>query len=340
MIRMRRGFTLIELLVVIAIIGVLIALLLPAVQAAREAARRAQCTNNMKQLGLAMHNYESANGSLPPGRIWRQGVPAGCGTQIFGGCQNTPWFVLMLPQFEQQSLANAFNFALGSEGPVTPLPIGMIANSTVAANKVAMFQCPSDEERTFRITPAYAGGALSSFIFTKGNYGASWGNTQWAQSSPPGSTIQYIPSAFGHKLVTFASVRDGLSNTAFMAEVVQGAEFDVRGVMWSTLPGGASYMSRFTPNQYQDYYNLESGGDRLNQVVFCVNEPRLPCMAANNGNGSDSQAFAGARSRHPGGINTLFGDGSVHFIKDTINHPTWVALNTIKGGEVLSADQY
>src|SRR5450432_1768535 len=108
----RRGFTLIELLVVIAIIAVLIALLLPAVQAAREAARRAQCVNNMKQLGLAFHNYESSSGSLPPGRIWAPTTSSF--PTIFDNCQNTPWFVLMLPQFEQQNQANAFNYSLGS----------------------------------------------------------------------------------------------------------------------------------------------------------------------------------------------------------------------------------
>src|SRR4051812_48688700 len=136
----RRGFTLIELLVVIAIIAVLIALLLPAVQAAREAARRVQCVNNMKQLGLAVHNYHDLHNALPPGRIWN-------GTNwksIFSGEQNTTWFCLMLPMFEQGTLANSFNFALGAEGPVlsaTNIP-ALDANSTVASTKLAVFQCP------------------------------------------------------------------------------------------------------------------------------------------------------------------------------------------------------
>ena len=137
----RRGFTLIELLVVIAIIAVLIALLLPAVQAAREAARRIQCVNNMKQLGLAIHNYHDVNDALPPGRIWSQ--RSGASRRSSPGQQNTTWFCLMLPQFEQQTLANAFNFSLGSEGPVArPRLPGFFANSTVARDEARRLPVP------------------------------------------------------------------------------------------------------------------------------------------------------------------------------------------------------
>src|SRR5207245_4655063 len=160
--RIRRGFTLIELLVVIAIIAVLIALLLPAVQAAREAARRAQCTNNLKQLGLAIQNYQSQFNVIPPGRIWapRPGKGSGDFPTIFSGTQNTTWFCLMLPMFEQGTLANAFNFTLGSEGwfgssPTAPVD-GFIANSTVASTKLAVFQCPSDRQNNFPITANYS----------------------------------------------------------------------------------------------------------------------------------------------------------------------------------------
>src|SRR3954454_7643862 len=121
----RNGFTLIELLVVIAIIGVLIALLLPAVQAAREAARRIQCTNNLKQLGLAIHNYESIHGMLPIGRVWTP-LPGVAFPGFFMGPQNTNWFTQMLGQLEQQNLYNAFNFAVGFEGipDGTGMPLG------------------------------------------------------------------------------------------------------------------------------------------------------------------------------------------------------------------------
>src|SRR3954454_12826943 len=126
----RRAFTLIELLVVIANIAVLIALLLPAVQAAREAARRAQCVNNMKQLGLAMHNYHDIVNAIVPVRIYQNSV---CGGNVLKGCQDTPWFVLMLPQFEQTPLYNAFNFMLGSSGPGN---LGLLANSTITLAKI------------------------------------------------------------------------------------------------------------------------------------------------------------------------------------------------------------
>ncbi len=331
--RLTQGFTLIELLVVIAIIAVLIALLLPAVQAAREAARRAQCVNNMKQTGLALHNYYSIHSVIPPGRIWN---PA-CGMNILGQCQNTPWFILMLPQFEQQALANAFNFGIGAEGVKF---LGLSANSTVSMARIGFFQCPSDRSQTYQF-PAWAPSPLNTAIMTKGNYGVSWGNTEWDQQAITlGSvSIASLPSAFGHQgNISFASVTDGLNSTAFVAELLQGEVNDIRGTMWTVSPGGGSYMSRFTPNQFQDIYGTGATGDQLGYLHFCVNEPGqgLPCTGVNG----ELTAFAGARSKHPGGINVLFGDGSVRFLKQTISPTVWVALNSIASGEVISADAY
>jgi prepilin-type N-terminal cleavage/methylation domain-containing protein len=357
-----RGFTLIELLVVIAIIAVLIALLLPAVQSAREAARRAQCINNLKQLGLSMHNYHQANNVFPTGNIRLPGQTlapgaGSCGLDIFSDCQDTPWFCLLLPYVEQGNLANSYNYQLGAEGPKIPLPVGYFANSTVAATKVSIFQCPSDRQNNFQITPQYAGGLLSGPIMTKGNYGASWGNTFWGQDSMPVSSFpvpmidpmtklppSFMKAPFGHYTIGIQSVTDGSSNTVFAAEVLQGETYDVRGLMWSTIPGGGSFFSRMPPNSPVDYYTMLNGpgasivGDFLNQPIFCVSEPGqdLPCI----GLAGDQPAFAGSRSRHPGGLNVLNGDGSVRFVKNSISMPTWIGLNTIAGGEVISADAW
>ena len=347
MIRRRRGgFTLIELLVVIAIIGVLIALLLPAVQAAREAARRIQCTNNLKQLGLGLHNYISTSNTLPPGRIWgpRPGAGPGDFPRIFQGAQNTTWFCMMLPLIEQGNLANAFNFTLGSEGYAGPglaVAAGFFANSTVTSTKMSTFQCPSDTEGKFQIVATYAGGVLSGPIMSKGNYAASWGNTNWAAAYNATTGTQYLRSAFGHDGNTsLAQITDGTSNTVFAGEVLQGGLNDIRGAMWSTISGGSLFMSRYTPNGLKDPLNLITGGDYLNNRpgLFCTNEPgrQLPCVP----NASDSNAFAGSRSRHPGGVNSLLGDGSVRFVKDSIGPNLWIGLNSIGAGEIISGDSY
>jgi prepilin-type N-terminal cleavage/methylation domain-containing protein/prepilin-type processing-associated H-X9-DG protein len=340
MVDRRRAFTLIELLVVIAIIGVLIALLLPAVQAAREAARRAQCVNNMKQLGLAMHNYHDIANAIVPARIFSLAqCPSG---NVLSGCQDTPWFVLMLPQFEQTPLYNAFNFVVGASGPGN---IGLLLNSTVSATKVALFQCPSDRIMTLNL--ASVGVAIP--VQTKGNYAVNWGNTQYDQglittNFPPGTT-RGMPFPLD-KTINFAAVTDGLSNTVFMAEILQGAQLDLRGTVWSSLAGAGSFTTRFTPNGFNDFYQavvpgLTPAGIARADILpngFCFPEPvqGLPCDTVK----AFAFAFAGARSHHPGGINVLLGDGSVRFIKNTINPLTWIGIGSINGSEVISADSY
>jgi prepilin-type N-terminal cleavage/methylation domain-containing protein/prepilin-type processing-associated H-X9-DG protein len=342
----RSGFTLIELLVVIAIIGVLMALLLSAVQAAREAARRMQCTNNLKQIGIALHGYHDVHNSLPPGRIASRNCPRGFQT----GCQNTPWFTQLLPQLEQQSLYDALNFELGAEGPLMPLPLGIFANATVGSTKLGLFQCPSDYENQFQVPTSFLGGLLSGSILTKGNYAGSWGNTYWGQDQPnPGLLLRdsltgapgrFLPSAFGHQSVNVPKVRDGLSNTVFVAEVTQGTLNDTRGLIWTVVMGGSCFSTRFTPNKFRDYFGLENDADRVRLAIFCDNQPGdgLPCVAAADSIGLRS--FAGSKSRHPGGVNVLLGDGSARFVKDSISHPVWIGLNSIQSGELISADQF
>ena len=357
----RRAFTLIELLVVIAIIAVLIALLLPAVQAAREAARRIQCVNNLKQMGLALHNYHSAQNTIPPGRVfsvvtayvYANGNCGGsAGGNIHSGCQDTPWFVLLLPYFEGTTIANAFNFTVGSGGPTTGpggLPFGYFANNTVFTTKLAVLQCPSDRVNLF-IPPGGTPDGEGVNNETRGNYAANWGNTQYDQGGvttnfPNQTLTPPFPLA---TTVSFASVLDGLSNTVFVSEVLQGSNTDIRGVVWLSLPGAGSFFTRFTPNGYYDYYQQINPSPRgtwpasgiANADVidnnFCFPEANLPCLSVS----PFAYSWAGARSYHPGGVSALFGDGSVKFVKNTISGTVWISLGSIRGGEVISADQY
>jgi prepilin-type N-terminal cleavage/methylation domain-containing protein/prepilin-type processing-associated H-X9-DG protein len=337
-----RGFTLVELLVVITIIGILIALLLPAVQSAREAGRRVQCVNNLKQVGIALSNYSDNHRVIVPGRIFKidtvSPTASGCDGTLLSGCQDTPWFVLMLPQLEQQTLYNAFNFALGTEGPRNLGFPGFFANTTVFATKVGIFQCPTDREEAFQFQLAFQSGIFAGPTVTKGNYAASWGNTEWDQADLTRPPAKYLLSAFGHTSRTYAMVRDGLTNTIFLSEILQGSLHDIRGLIWTSVPGAGAFMTRFTPNNTIDVYGDGIGLDELPDSTLCVSEPwlGLPCW----GQATQQAAFAGSRSRHPGGVNALFGDGAVHLIRSTINPAIWVQLNSVAGGETLSNDSY
>jgi prepilin-type N-terminal cleavage/methylation domain-containing protein/prepilin-type processing-associated H-X9-DG protein len=374
----RRAFTLIELLVVIAIIAVLIALLLPAVQAAREAARRIQCVNNLKQLGLAMHNYVSSNNSFPSGMIFNAKV-APCNGPYFGSnCQSTPWFVLTLPFIEGGSLFNAFNFAIGSEGPmyVTGYPYGYSVNSTVFTTRIGSLQCPSDGDNTFNIASSSVGAVLSgapALAVTKGNYGVNWGNTDygqgqrsdsWFASNPAAhrlSPFGYNSGATGPAVATTASVIDGTSNTLLMSELLKGAPDDIRGVLWTDFPGSHSFVTRIGPNGNVDFwagspYVDPAGGDTMDNLpAFGGTGPGNSPANIGNGDLCDNQpgqnlpcfsqtkegaCFAASRSRHSGGVNSLRADGSVQFFKNSINLPIWVGLGSMSGGEVISSDSY
>jgi len=376
--RPRSGFTLIELLVVIAIIAVLIALLLPAVQSAREAARRIQCTNNLKQLGLAMHNYVSANNVFPCGAVFNSYI-APCSAPNFGSnCQNTTWFVLTLPYIEGGAMFNSFNFMIGSEGPMfyTGYPFGWGVNSTIFTSRIGFFQCHSDTPQVFSIAQSAVGAVLSGappLNYTKGNYGVNWGNTDYGQgqrsdswfvSNPAAhrrSPFGYNQGATGPLTVTIASVTDGTSNSLLISELLQGAYDDIRGLLWTDFPGAHSFVTRLGPNGMVDFwagspYLDPAGGDNMDNLPtyggsepgtspanlangdLCDNQPgqNLPCFSE----GKEGGAFAASRSRHPGGVNSLLADGSVHFFKNSINLPIWVALGSIASNEVISADSY
>jgi prepilin-type N-terminal cleavage/methylation domain-containing protein/prepilin-type processing-associated H-X9-DG protein len=331
-IRRRRGFTLIELLVVIAIIAVLIALLLPAVQAAREAARRAQCVNNLKQVGIAIHNYASSVGSMPPG--------------IYGCCNGT-WQTFILPYMEQGSLSNAYNF--NNSRYSDPW------NTTVTCSFINALLCPSDSPSKSLSTSFPA--AFRGFL-TSHNYVANLGQTDLDQQNGvvdavTGGTLNYAGAPFtwiapysngNHnassakgQTVGFANITDGLSNTMFCSELITGKGADVRGMSW--WGDAAGFTANLPPNS------------KLFDLIYSTNACEYPggnnnppCKVATV-NATSSTAtvpalYMSARSKHPGGVNALMGDGSVKFIKNTINVLTWRALSTTQGNEIISADAY
>jgi len=320
--RPHRGFTLVELLVVIAIIGILIGLLLPAVQAAREAARRTKCLNNMKQLGLAMHNYSDALNCFPPGGL--------NGTGRYDKPRQT-FLIHLYPYLEQTNLFNSFKFYL--HGSAYGLPWWGSANSlgpnSITAVVLPGLQCPSDrgEVNVF----VQAGNYLS-----RSNYLGIFGNIDI--QSAYDKTPSHLAATFGFNLSTrFADITDGTSNTMMFSEYLKGGEIedpsrparngnDPRGLLWTDFAGGSQIYTKLTPN---------TSSLDLIYPGYCVNLPDmyLPCGDGNGGNDT-----AAARSLHPGGVNILLVDGSVRFIADSVNVVTWRALGSIAGGEVTTAD--
>jgi len=300
----QKGFTLVELLVVIAIIGVLVALLLPAVQAAREAARRTQCNNNLKQLGLAMHNHHDTYQGLPPG----QG-PSGC-------CWGT-WQVLVLPFVEQQNAYDLYQNWGGNDS--TGPRYGSSPNTTNVTNRrYAAFTCPSDPTNNSPIAS-----------ITNHNYAVNYGSTTYNQADHSGVSFLGAPFAraksANNKLrgANLSTITDGTSNTLLAAEVLQGQGTDLRGFTWW---GDAAQISAFlAPNSSQP--------DRIYSATYCQNLPLqgLPCAVSST---SDPTMFA-SRSQHPGGVQVALCDGSSRFVPETVDLNVWRAMASSQGGEVV-----
>ncbi len=353
--RSRAGFTLIELLVVIAIIAVLISLLLPAVQSAREAARRAQCTNNLKQIGLALHNYNSGIGMFPMGSSQGPYDYAG-DTTGFPAWDSWSAQALMLGYIEQGVLYNAanFNFAVTWTGQPS-----WYINSTVYETKIASFACPSD------------GNAGTQNPLTAGNpglnsYHGSIGTTTYNCCTSPGAVN--TTGLFGYaRGSTIADVVDGTSNTIAYSEALVGAKFygpypgnstgnvpsagtaNVTNV--AAVPNAIQLLQTDAQTCYQawlttgqqgrgEHWGAGAMGYTLFNTVYPPNYTkwsacRMDCCAQ-----AEHAHYQNANSNHPGGVNVLFADGSVKFIKSSISFPTWWALGTEGLGETISSDSY
>lgn len=317
----RQGFTLVELLVVIAIIGILVSLLLPAVQAAREAARRLQCKNNLKQIALAIHNYEGIHTCFPPGQV-RMGFP----TQP--RVRGWSMFVMLLPQFEQGPLYDAWDFAnpLGNEvkgNTAVVLPVLICPSATLAQNPY--------------IKPSGVRYALTSYGGNGGTQShppsATKGDGVFAGGGPPITT----PPTVQHPVIKFRDVIDGLSNTLLLGErnhfdpkydtfFANGVTQNPMGGWGHWAPSGGAFaltdvtMSSFAPLNYRmpyDFANQPGGGGSFDNSPAAI--LRL-------------NAFG---SQHAGGCTFALADGSVRFVSESIDQSTLRALSTRAGGEVV-----
>ena len=335
----RAGFTLIELLVAIAIIAVLISLLLPAVQAAREAARRAQCTNNLKQIGLAVANYESTHGCIVSGYI-SSTVPltvspvAGYNPdpQTSDNGPGWGWLALLLPFAEQAPVYNAAN---------VNLPTWAADNGTVVAVQMGIFLCPSanNPSPTCRMVDANLNLLpVANPFFARANYQYNMG---WNDTSITPANTNYDDTAKGcngpiyrNSGVRYAGVTDGLSNTVFAGEktpyladatwvgIIPGYRHFAYNAFASAGTGGIG-----VNYDYPGAILASHSGPSLYESPQVIHPPNSPL-------GHTDEFYA----LHPGGANVLLGDGSVRFIKQSINLLTWQALSSRSVGEVIGAD--
>ena len=316
--RPKAAFTLVELLVVIAIIGVLVALLLPAVQAAREAARRSQCMNGMKQLALGLQNHTAAVGRFP---IGAKNNPKDYFGLTYGSNRQT-WVVGLLPYIEQQAIYDRYDQDLkGDSNTNWYNNANSLGPNAPASQVISVMLCPSDSGATQRVT---ARGTMAM-----GNYLGFFGDFAHDNGIEPEVSLHVKPPNarhafginFGAKMKDFV---DGTSNTMVLGEYLRGLvgeEKDWRGVFYQDEGSCSQLYTRFTPNS--------SSPDRI-WPGYCIHRPELnlPCT-------DDHNESATARSLHPGGALIAFGDGSVRFISEEIGLPAWRGLGTLGGEEVV-----
>ena len=299
----KRGFTLIELLVVIAIIAILIALLLPAVQQAREAARRSQCKNNLKQIGLALHNYHDNFKVFPPGdvRDFYSGLNSWQTSQI-------TWIARILPFLDQAPLYNQINWerAPGNGGP----------NNTVRRTKLTVVRCPSDSSRQPN------GG------YAPTNYVASRGHETNSGRDDYNSMFSIISR------IRIRDVDDGTSNTMMVSETFANAPFCSDQPSGGVCPASCQTGSAYTGGNQQGY-SWFYGVHYESHYYGTVYNPNNKNMPDCGGGSSTTSALLAARSKHTGGVHVLLADGSVQFASDSIDNQIWRDLGNPQDGNVL-----
>lgn len=344
------GFTLVELLVVIAIIGILVALLLPAIQAAREAARRSQCLNNIRQAGIAVMNYESARKRLPFGATQRFGIDPKTGAPYTNNPTMFSWISDLMPYVEEASLHGQINWKIPLDDRNTATP-----PDTSHHIQFQTYLCPSDT----RV------GITNNWYGARGNYAGNVGiGTVWMNDTsptqdcanhslnpqfqctshtgayPPGDS-RANPEAPNSSLIRFGTFMvnkgrkisefiDGTSKTAAICEVRNIEGEDTRGVLH--FGAGVLYMHDFPPN-----YIYVPGSSGLKEITrYCISVDFAVCDKS-------AQDWKGAwrhfaRSTHPGGVNLMMADTSTRFVADSINGDLWKALATPKGNEAIGED--
>jgi prepilin-type N-terminal cleavage/methylation domain-containing protein/prepilin-type processing-associated H-X9-DG protein len=354
--RCRRGFTLIELLVVIAIIAVLIGLLLPAVQKVREAAARAKCQNNLKQIVLSAHNYSSANGSLPPGAgklpIQPNGPPIPSPFSAPSGTSRASALVQLLPYVEQASKYAQFNFDYSINNPTAPITAATDPNAAARAQDMPIYLCPSDpSDGSFNngVVPGTngrsnyfgnAGRSISVLDDGEGN-GGRYAGVFWIEyTSRQAALYNNKP-----RTVKIENIPDGTSNTAMYAEIKRGWNDSTRARdVQDPLTTGSNYSTQVTtvttlpsdctnatpPNfRYAglQYYRPDVMWTSLYNHIMPPNSPTYDCVDA-----SFLRGVITARSYHQGGVNVGFCDGSIRFITDSIDPTTWQMLGSRADG--------
>ena len=367
----RRAFTLVELLVVIAIIGVLVALLLPAVQAAREAARRAKCVNNLHNLGLAIHNYASSQGSLPPGDL-RKGNLSNPSPSSRNVKSVLSWVTLLLPYIEEGNISTVTDWKVPHLGRFN-------SGDTSHHLPIDLFSCPSESNQAVDI------GVASKFYGARGNYVANSGRGYYyAQDLTPEEQIRgwenkvssnsnenpllvrghhsdgaVHMTALGTFVVSnieggsdttpvtgkikgrsFAQFSDGTSNTAAISELKLVPGKDTRGAMH--FGPAALYMHDWPPNMALGSRNPFNPAWKIEDWTrFCdrnVAKEISPCRQTSAGNWSGVWQQL-ARSYHPGGVNLAMADGATRFVTDGVDRGIWHALSTPDGGEIIDSSE-